>query len=75
MATIKPFKALVYNREKIKDLSKVICPPYDVISPARQQYYHTLDPHNFIHILFGKDIPGEDKYLRASQNLSSPGIS
>ena len=66
MTKIKPLQALIYNPEKIKDLSRVVCPPYDIISPQRQQYYHQLDPHNLIHVLLGKDIPGEDKYLRAA---------
>ncbi|MCX5701923.1 MAG: DUF1015 domain-containing protein [Candidatus Omnitrophica bacterium] len=65
MAKIKPFKAVIYNQEIIKDLSLVSCPPYDVISPSRQEYFHNISPFNFIHILFGKDIPGEDKYKRA----------
>ncbi len=67
MACIKPFKAFIYNTEKIKDLASVVCPPYDVISPEAQESYHSRNQHNFIHILLGKDIPGEDKYQRASK--------
>ncbi len=66
MTNIKPFKAVVYNPEKIKDLSSVVCPPYDVISPVRQDYFHKKDPHNLIHLILGKDIPGEDKYQRSA---------
>jgi uncharacterized protein (DUF1015 family) len=66
MAQIKPFCAVVYNQDKIHNLSHVICPPYDIISPRKQEYYHELDPHNFIHMDLGRDIPGEDKYLRAA---------
>ncbi|MDD5238170.1 MAG: DUF1015 domain-containing protein [Candidatus Omnitrophica bacterium] len=66
MTKIKPFKAITYNQEKIKDVSSVTCPPYDIISPQKQQYYHDINPYNFIHILLGKDIPGEDKYRRAA---------
>jgi len=66
MTHIQPFKAVIYNQGKIKDLSRVTCPPYDIISPERQEYYHKLDPHNLIHILLGKDIPSEDKYQRAA---------
>jgi len=66
VSQIKPFKAVIYNQEKIKDLSTVVCPPYDVISPVRQQHYHDIDPHNLIHILLGKDAPGENKYRRAA---------
>lgn len=66
MAKIRPFRAVIYNQEKIKDLSRVVCPPYDIISPHQQQSYHDISPYNLIHILLGKDIPGEDKYLRAA---------
>ncbi len=66
MATIKPFRAVYYNQEKVKNLSRVICPPYDIISPRKQEYYHDLDTHNFIHMDLGRDIPGDDKYLRAA---------
>jgi len=66
MAKIKPFKAIIYNKEKIKDLARVVCPPYDVISPVRQEYFHRLDPYNFIRIILGKDVVGEDKYRRAA---------
>lgn len=66
MTQIKPFKALIYNQEKIKDLSCVVCPPYDIISPHQQQRYHEANPYNFIHILLGKDVPGENKYRRAA---------
>jgi len=65
MAKIEPFRALVYNQEKIKGLSSVVCPPYDIILPAQQQHYHDISPYNLIHILLGQDIPGEDKYQRA----------
>lgn len=62
---VKPFKALLYNTEKIKDVARVVCPPYDVISASEQDYYYNLDENNFIHILLRKDVPGEDKYRRA----------
>ncbi|PIP19865.1 MAG: hypothetical protein COT38_05045 [Candidatus Omnitrophica bacterium CG08_land_8_20_14_0_20_41_16] len=62
MPEIKPFKAVFYNQEKFKDFSNLVCPPYDVISPQQQDYYHNLNPYNFSHILLRKDIPGENKY-------------
>ncbi len=69
MAYIKPFKAVHYNPEKIKDLVEVTCPPYDVISPEQQNAYHKRNPYNFIRISLGKDSPKdneiENKYTRA----------
>lgn len=62
---IRPLRALLYNQDKVKDVSRVVCPPYDVISPSEQNYYHELDPNNLIHILLRKDIEGEDKYRRS----------
>jgi len=65
MTRIKAFRALVYNQEKVADLKQVVCPPYDVISPSAQEKLHERSLHNFIHILLGKDLPGDDKYRRA----------
>ena len=71
MTHIKPFKAIHYNQSKIADLSKVVCPPYDVISPEEQNEYHAVSPYNFIHVLLGKDQPSdnehENKYSRAKR--------
>ena len=46
MAKIKPFRAFTYNQDEVKDLSKVVCPPYDVISPSSQQYFQEISPYN-----------------------------
>lgn len=67
MAKIEPFRAIVYNQGEIKSISSVVCPPYDVISPAQQQYYHDLNPHNLIHLLLSKDSAQEDRYRVAAQ--------
>ena len=67
MAKIKPFQAIIYNQEKIKDLSKVACPPYDIISPQRRQYLHEINPYNLIHMLLSRASPQEDKYRRAAR--------
>lgn len=71
MADIKPFKAVYYNAAKVKDLSRVVSPPYDVISAEEQDYLHHLSPYNFAHIDFGKDMPQDDKtdnkYTRAKE--------
>lgn len=67
MAEIKPFRAFFYNPQKISDLSKVVCPPYDVIDSKQQDFYHSLDPYNMIHLILGKDIADEDKYKKAAE--------
>jgi len=71
MPNIKPFQAVFYNSKKIKDLSKVFCPPYDVITPEEQNYYLNRSPYNFTHIVLGKDKLRDDKsnnkYTRAKK--------
>lgn len=73
MADIIPFKGTLYNAEKIKDLSKVVAPPYDVISSDEQEMFYNSDEYNIIRILLGKDRPGdnekENKYSRARGTL------
>jgi len=73
MAEITPLKGTLYNPEKTKDLSNVMAPPYDVISPEEQGNLYDSSPNNIIRILLGKDSPGdnekENKYTRASKFL------
>ncbi|MFH1782293.1 MAG: DUF1015 domain-containing protein [Candidatus Omnitrophota bacterium] len=74
MADIIPFKGIRYNKEKIIDLSKVIAPPYDVISPEEKAKLRDSEEHNIIRILLGDDLPGdngkENKYSRAAGFLN-----
>ena len=72
MATILPFKGLRYNPEKTKDISKVITPPYDVISEKERDDYYQLHPDNIIRLILSKDLPGDDqsnnKYTRSAES-------
>ncbi|UCC96200.1 MAG: DUF1015 domain-containing protein [Candidatus Omnitrophota bacterium] len=51
-STIKPFKATCYNPVLIKDLSCVVCPPYDVISRRELNVLKRKSPYNFCRVLF-----------------------
>ncbi|MEW6009136.1 MAG: DUF1015 domain-containing protein [Candidatus Omnitrophota bacterium] len=68
MTHIKPFNALIYNQEKIRDLSKVVCPPYDVISEKeRDKLYHT-DDFNLVRILLPKEEHKDGKLIDKYSN-------
>jgi len=73
MAQIKAFKAVHYNSEKIDNMSQVVCPPYDVISPKDQAAFYQGHPYNYIRILLGLDQPADDsrdnKYTRARKTF------
>ncbi len=70
MAIIVPFKGVLYNLEKIDDVSKVTAPPYDIISPEQQERYYQNSPHNVIRLILGKQFPNdsnlENRYTRAA---------
>jgi uncharacterized protein (DUF1015 family) len=60
MAQIAPFLGLRYNPLQVPDLNQVVTPPYDVISPAEQESFHRLSPHNMIHLELGMRHPEDD---------------
>ncbi|MBN1368599.1 MAG: DUF1015 domain-containing protein [Dehalococcoidales bacterium] len=73
MADIQPFRGLRYRKSLVKDFSKVICPPYDIISPSFHEELHTHSEYNFIRLedakTFPQDTPSDNKYNRAAASL------
>lgn len=69
MLEIRPFRGIIYNKERVGDMAKVTTPPYDVISPIEQELYYNAHPYNFIRIILGKDYAEdneqENRYTRA----------
>lgn len=74
MAVFIPFRGVRYNPEVIHDFLKVICPPYDVISPEMQKQFYDRHENNFVRVELGKDQPGDtasdNRYSRACDYLS-----
>ncbi|MGE5246866.1 MAG: DUF1015 domain-containing protein [Verrucomicrobiota bacterium] len=70
MADVKPFRGIHYNVNSVGDLTLVVAPPYDVISPEDKEALHRRHPRNIVHIDFGMDRagdgPGSNKYTRAA---------
>lgn len=75
MTEIKPFQGIVFDPQKVQDISAVISPPYDVMQEAERDRYWDKDEHNIVRIILGKENPGDNesdnKYSRASGFLSS----
>src|SRR3990170_1353995 len=73
MAEIVPFRGVLYNPAKVGDLNKVMAPPYDVISPKKQDELYERHPNNIIRIILGKTSPedtqGADRYSRSAADL------
>lgn len=61
MATVKAFRGLRYNSEKAGDISKNVCPPYDIISEKQRLGYIENSEYNIIRLELPKgDHPYED---------------
>jgi uncharacterized protein (DUF1015 family) len=73
MAKVFPFQGIIYNQNKIKNLAKVMSPPYDIISPEDQEKLYNLHNFNVIRLILGKDFPGDteynNRYVRAAAFL------
>jgi len=71
---IRAFRALRYDPEKVGDLSRVVCPPYDVIGPELQQKLLARHPANAVRLDLPDVQAGEqpdDRYRRAARLLHS----
>ena len=75
MADIRPFQGIRYNEQLGVDLGQLLCPPYDVISPALQQKLYETNPYNIVRLELGKDTDTDsatdNKYSRAATLLNS----
>ena len=50
MVHIAPFRGVFYSQKKIRDLARVITPPYDVISKDEQEKLYKRSPYNFVRL-------------------------
>ena len=69
MVDILPFNGLIYNNNKIGNISEVISPPYDVVSAALKKKLYNAHPNNIINLILPKGRGGE-KYIRAKKILT-----
>lgn len=71
MVEIRPFKALMYNQNKISSLDDVTSPPYDIISDDMQKELYDKHPCNFVRLILGKQFPDDNeinnRYTRAKE--------
>ena len=74
MALVQPFRAHRYN-PAVVSFERVLTQPYDKISPAMQDKYYAVDPHNLIAVEKGRgqldDTPQNNVYTRAADTLKN----
>jgi uncharacterized protein (DUF1015 family) len=54
MATVKGFRGIRYNPEKVENFGDVLAPPYDVINAQEQDDLYNKDEHNVIRLILAK---------------------
>jgi uncharacterized protein (DUF1015 family) len=71
---VRPFRALRYDTESIRDLAAVVAPPYDVIGPDEAARLEARHPKNVVRL----DLPGvaagdepDERYRRAARTLAA----
>lgn len=75
MNDIRPFRGLRFDEQVAGPLNDLLCPPYDVISPAEQQSLYDRNPHNVVRLELGmvhpEDGPDSNRYTRAAATLQA----
>ncbi len=72
VAEISPFKGLLYNRKKIKDIYSVVAPPYDVIKEEERARLADRDQNNVVRLILSRDdsMSGANRYQVAAETLN-----
>jgi uncharacterized protein (DUF1015 family) len=72
---IRPLRGYRYGIGREHDLTKLVAPPYDQITPAMQERLYAMSPANIVRVSYPADRPGPgeaaDKYLRAHETLDA----
>ena len=74
MADVRPFKALRYNQRMVGDLSHIVSPPFDTISPQLQRALYQHSPYNVVRLEAGERLPSDtstnNRYTRSAALLA-----
>jgi len=65
VATIRPFRGLLYNTKAVQ-LGEVVAPPYDVITPELQHKLYKKSPRNVVRLILNRD---PDPYSSAANSF------
>jgi len=74
MARIAPFRGVFYNQKKIRDLTKVVAPPYDVISKDEQERLYKKSPYNFVRLDLSQEPDSYNAVAQALQEWQAQGV-
>ncbi|MCL4378528.1 MAG: DUF1015 domain-containing protein [Actinobacteria bacterium] len=71
MVDIYPFKAMMFNTVTgSNDISQLVSPPYDVISPAQKENLKKLSKNNIVNLILPDEENSIDRYISAAKKLN-----
>jgi uncharacterized protein (DUF1015 family) len=74
MVRIAPFRGVFYSQKKIRELSKVVAPPYDVISKEEQEKLYRKSPYNFVRLDLSQEPDSYPAVAQLFQEWQDEGI-
>jgi uncharacterized protein (DUF1015 family) len=74
MLEIAPFQGLLYDPEKVPDLSQVVAPPYDVITSEEQERLYDKSAYNVVRLILNRDPDRYQSAARFFETWQSEGI-
>src|ERR1044072_2373144 len=74
MAEIAPFRGLLYNAKKIGELSRVVAPPYDVISREEQEKLYKRSPYNVVRLILNQEPEPYEHVARLFDEWQRDGV-
>ncbi len=77
MVDILPFNGLRFDLHLTGELSKIIAPPYDIISPLQKQQLKDQSPYNIVNLTLPDDSNDKSRYENAKiilQDFIKKGI-
>jgi uncharacterized protein (DUF1015 family) len=74
MVRIAPFRGVFYSQKKIRELAKVVAPPYDVISKEEQEKLYRKSPYNFVRLDLSQEPDSYPAVAQLFQEWQDEGI-
>jgi len=74
MVHIAPSRGVFYNQKKNRDLTKVVAPPYDVISKDEQERLYRKSPYNFVRLDLSQEPDSYDTVAQTLNEWQAQGV-
>lgn len=71
MAEVRPFRGVRFNEEKIGSYSRVITPPFDVITPPMRTTLGQQSPFSMVHLILPRSEEDLDPYEGAGRRFNA----